>query len=160
MRNLLVASILLLSAAVGRSDEAFVPGTGVKLTAVGDDFEDPRWSYVSNGAKASHEQDQQQRPPGGRSRNGRWYESAFRGQPDVVRRIATPPGGIAGSKGSMLMVTCLSGILAKSPTPQMQDDLLMGVKERIGRPVPVSWQPSCVARVYRLNSSVGRIVPV
>lgn len=149
MRLAIAACLTLaLSCNVCLADEPFVPGSGVKLTMVGDNFEDATWSYIRNGAKASYEQDEAQRPPGGRSRNGRWYESAMRGQPDVVRRIATPPGGIPGSKGSMLMVTRLSGVPGEISGQQMQDDLLMSVKERLGRPIPVAWQPSCVARVY------------
>src|SRR5687768_7419525 len=81
-------------AAAARASEPFVPGTGVKLTVVGDNFEDPNWGYAMNGRKASHEQDEEQRPPGGKSKNGRWYEGAKRGHPDVVRRIGTPPGGL------------------------------------------------------------------
>src|SRR5688572_17734725 len=69
----------------------FVPGTGVKLSSVGDNFEAADWEYYFNGEKASYEQDEEQRPPGGESANGRWYEGAMRGQPDVIRRITTPP---------------------------------------------------------------------
>ena len=141
-------SILTLTPSTALASEPLVPGSGVKVTRVGDDFEDPKWGYIMNGAKASHEDDEQQRPPGGKSRNGRWYESALRGQPDVIKRVATPPGGIEGSKGAMLMVTRFSGIPGEISGKQMQDDLLMGVSSRIGRTVPVSWQPSCTVRVY------------
>lgn len=130
------------------ADEPFVPGTGVRVPQVGDDFEDPSWSYSMNGAKASYEQDEQQRPPGGRSRNGRWYESAMRGQPDLIKRIATPPGGIEGSEGALLLRTRLSGIPGEVADKQMQDDLLMGVKYRLGRTVPVAWSPSFTVHVY------------
>jgi len=130
------------------SAEPLVPGSGVKVDRVGDNFEDTNWNYTMNGKKASYEDDEQQRPPGGKSRNGRWYESALRGQPDVIKRISTPPGGIEGSKGSMLLVTRYSGIPGKITGKQMQDDLLMGVSTRIGGAVPVSWQPSCTIRVY------------
>ena len=126
----------------------FVPGTGTKITVVGDNFEDPSWKYVPNGSKASFEQDEQQRPPGGRSKNGRWYESALRGQPDVIKRITTPPGGLPGSQGALLLATRLSGIPGRPSGEQQQDDLLMGVKTRIGRPIPASWSPSFVVRVY------------
>jgi len=130
------------------ADEPFVPGTGEFVKLSGDDFEDPRWGYIKNGRKASYEQDEQQRPPGGKSRNGRWYESAMRGQPDVIKRVPTPPGGLEGSEGALLMATKLSGIPGQLAGGQMQDDLLMGVQSRIGRAVPVSWQPSCTVRVY------------
>jgi hypothetical protein len=125
-----------------------VPGSGLKLAVVGDDFEAADWQYFPNGAKASYEQDEIQRPPGGKSKNGRWYESAMRGQPDVVRRIPTPPGGLPGSRGSLLLATKFSGVPGTLSGKQMQDDLLMGIQTRLGRPISVSWQPSVVVRVY------------
>jgi hypothetical protein len=128
--------------------EPFVPGTGVVVNMVGDDFESPDWRYIMNGAKASHEQDEEQRPPGGKSVNGRWYEGAKRGQPDVIRRIAAPPGGLPGSTGSLFVATKFSGIPGVASGKQMQDDLLMGVESRLGRPLPTSWSPSVVVRVY------------
>lgn len=145
---LTIAVLACLHQVSWSADEPFVPGTGVKVPQVGDNFEDPNWNYTMNGAKASHEQDEQQRPPGGRSRNGRWYESAMRGQPDLIKRISTPPGGIEGSKGSLLLRTRLSGIPGELAEKQMQDDLLMSVMHRIGRPVPVNWSPSFTVRVY------------
>ena len=144
----IVVMLCLVLSAASRADEPFVPGSGVRVKQVGDNFEDPKWGYVMNGRKASYEQDEQQRPPGGKSRNGRWYESAMRGQPDVIKRVKTPPGGIEGSEGAMLMATRLSGIPGQLAGSQMQDDLLMGVATRIGRAVPVSWSPSCTTRVY------------
>ena len=146
--TLAVAAALAWLAAGTAGAEPLVPGTGVKVTMVGDDFEDPNWSYSMNGAKASHEQDEEQRPPGGRSRNGRWYEGAKRGHPDVVRRIATPPGGLPGSTGALFLATKYSGVPGELSGKQMQDDLLMGAETRLGRPVPASWSPSCVVRVY------------
>jgi hypothetical protein len=128
--------------------QPFVPGTGVRVTIVGDDFESPDWQYFPNGAKASYEQDEAQRPPGGKSKNGRWYESAMRGQPDVVRRIPTPPGGLPGSKGSLYVATRFSGVPGELSGKQMQDDLLLGVQTRLGRGIPVTWRPSVVVRVY------------
>jgi hypothetical protein len=125
-----------------------VPGSGVKLQVVGDDFEAADWKYIPNGAKASYEQDESQRPPGGKSTNGRWYESAMRGQPDVVRRIPTPPGGLPGSQGSLYLATKFSGVPGQLSGKQMQDDLLLGIQTRLGRGIPVSWRPSVVVRVY------------
>lgn len=130
------------------SDTPFVPGSGVRVSQVGDNFEDPNWDYTMNGAKASYEQDKEQRPPGGRSRNGRWYESAMRGQPDLIKRVKTPAGGLPGSTGALLLRTRLSGIPGELADKQMQDDLLMGVMHRLGRPVPVSWSPSFTVRVF------------
>lgn len=128
--------------------EPIVPGTGEQVTMVGDNFEDPGWSYIMNGQKASHEQDEEQRPPGGRSRNGRWYESAMRGQPDFIKRVPTPPNGLAGSRGALMLRTSLSGIPGQISNKQMQDDLLMNVMSRLGQAVPVGWTPSFTVRVY------------
>lgn len=139
---------MLLTTAGLHADEPFVPGNGVKVNQVGDNFEDRGWRYYKNGQKASHELDEQQRPPGGKSRNGRWYESALRGQPDVVKRVNTPPGGLPGSKGALLLATKYSGIPGRLANEQMQDDLLMGVATRLGKPVSVEWSPSCTVRVY------------
>src|SRR5882724_6278241 len=72
----------------------FVPGTGQRLAKVGDDFEDAKWAYNYNLPKSSDENDKQQRVPGGESVNGRWYEGVMRGQPDLIKRVATPEGGI------------------------------------------------------------------
>lgn len=149
-RGLLLSALVfpLLLPAESMSVEPFVPGMGVKIDMVGDNFEDENWGYIKNGHKASYEQDEEQRPPGGRSKNGRWYESAMRGQPDVIKRVATPPGGLPGSMGSLLLATRFSGIPGRLSGDQQQDDLLMGVKGRIGRPIHVSWSPSFVVRVY------------
>ena len=100
MARLICFSFALLVTQSLLADEPFVPGTGEVVSICGDDFEDTRWGYIKNGAKASHEDDEQQRPPGGKSRNGRWYESALRGQPDVVKRVPTPPAGLPGSSAA------------------------------------------------------------
>src|SRR6516225_4079287 len=80
-----------------------VPGTGTRIAY--DDFEDASWSYEPNLPKSSSNLDNQERQPGGTSSNSRWYESALRGQPDVVKRVPTPAGGLPGSKGSLSMRT-------------------------------------------------------
>ena len=143
-----IAVVTCLASTGWSADAPFVPGAGVRVMQVGDDFEDPTWGYTMNGAKASYEQDEEQRPPGGRSRNGRWYESAMRGQPDLIKRVKTPPDGLPGSAGALLLRTRLSGIPGELAGKQMQDDLLMGVMHRLGRPVPVAWSPSFTVRVF------------
>lgn len=151
MRTLLFSLLMWISSGLQvqpAAAEPVVPGTGVKVDRVGDDFEDPRWAFIMNGQKASYEQDEEQRPPGGRSRNGRWFESAMRGQPDLIKRVPTPPGGLEDSRGALMLRTCLSGIPDRISNRQMQDDLLMNVKARIGQPVPVRWTPSFTVRVY------------
>ncbi|MEN0110821.1 MAG: hypothetical protein AAF805_08860, partial [Planctomycetota bacterium] len=126
----------------------FVPGTGELITQAFDDFEDPTWSYRLNLPKSSYEQDDNQRGPGGFSSNKLWHEGAKRGTPDVVKRVATPAGGIAGSEGALLLQTQRSGIPGRTTGQQQQDDLLLKVDRKIGRVIPVEWQPSCTVRVY------------
>ena len=53
-----------------------------------------RCQFIFNLPKSSDEQDKQKRHPGGGSRNGAGSRAAqMRGQPDVVKRVATPEGG-------------------------------------------------------------------
>src|ERR1051326_1139465 len=69
-RFLPATALLLLTVAApdvrhARAGQPVVPGTGEWLKDCGDDFEDPKWSYRYNFPKSSHEQDENQRPPGG-----------------------------------------------------------------------------------------------
>jgi hypothetical protein len=128
--------------------EPIVPGTGEFLADCSDDFEAEDWSYTLRLPKSSHEQDDNQRSPGGISNNGLWHEGAKRGTPDVVKRVPTPPGGIEGSTGALLFSTKNSGIPGRASNEQQQDDLLMMFNRRLGGPIPVAWQPSCTVRVY------------
>lgn len=155
MSRLFCARLLVFFAAAGlaacyqaHAGTPFVPGTGDLLKDCCDDFEDSSWSYKYNLPKSSHEQDEQQRGPGGRSGNGLWHEGAKRGTPDVVKRVPTPPGGIEGSTGSLMFATKYSGIPGKISNEQQQDDLLMLFDRRLGRSIPMNWQPSCTVRVY------------
>ena len=143
--SLCLVSVNSLSATAGTP---FVPGAGEFLANCCDDFEDPNWSYATKLPKSSEEQDGQQRGPGGRSSNGLWQEGGKRGTPDVVKRIATPPGGIDGSSGALMFATKNSGIPGRISNSQQQDDLLMKFDNRLGRSIPIAWQPSCTVRVY------------
>lgn len=138
----------LLAAPLSLADKPFVPGTGEFVYQAADDFEDPNWSYQTNFPKSSYEQDDNQRAPGGFSNNKLWHEGAKRGTPDVVKRVATPPGGIAGSKGALMFQTRYSGVPGQLSNQQQQDDLLMKVDRFLHRSIPVEWQPSCTVRVY------------
>src|ERR1700733_6140508 len=82
--------MMLVAATDGRLAAQVVPGTGTRIAF--DDFEDASWSYEPNLPKSSSNLDNQERQPGGVSSNSRWYESALRGQPDVVKRVPTPAG--------------------------------------------------------------------
>jgi hypothetical protein len=155
MKRLLPAiALLVLTASAAsyveraRAGEPVVPGTGEFLSDCCDNFEDPKWSYRFNFPKSSHEQDEQQRGPGGVSNNGLWHEGGKRGTPDVVKRVETPPGGIPGSQWSLLIATKNSGIPGTYSNQQQQDDLLMMFNKRLGRTIPMAWQPSCTVRVF------------
>lgn len=128
--------------------QGFVPGTGQKVTEVGDDFEDPEWEYIPNLPKASSVQDKNPRYPTGEAKNGRVFESAYRGQPDIVARVPTPPGGLPGSKGSLKMRSWLTGIPGAPSYKMQQDDLLVNGSGRLGYSIPVGWRPSVVVRVF------------
>ena len=121
-----------------------VPGTGQVVST--DDFESENWTFIQNGTKSSKEQDEQVRHPLGRSNNNRWNESGKRGYPDQVVRIATPDGGLAGSKGALLLRTRDSGVPGYPANEQGQDDLVMKP-----RPMSIGSNPSFTVRVFVPN---------
>jgi hypothetical protein len=125
-----------------------IPGTGFKLDQVGDDFEDEGWKYIPNHPKSSDEQDKQQRLPAGASKNNRWFEPVMRGQPDMVKRIATPDGGPEGSTGSLYLASFQPGILGSPRGNVEQDDFCANTMGPMGGMLPIAWQPNCIARVY------------
>lgn len=145
---MLTAMLTYLAAPDARAATPFVPGTGELLSDCCDDFEDEDWSYKLNMPKSSHEQDNRTRSPGGYSNNRLWHEGSKRGTPDVVRRVSTPPGGLPDSRGALMFATRYSGIPGRLSNSQQQDDLLMMFNRRLGRSIPISWQPSCMVRVY------------
>jgi hypothetical protein len=136
------------SVATALAGTPFVPGAGEFLADCSDNFEDPTWTYTLKLPKSSSEQDENSRPPGGFSNNRLWAEGALRGTPDVVKRVATPEGGIEGSTGALLFATKYSGIPGRPSGKQQQDDLLMKFDRRLGRSISMNWQPSCTVRVY------------
>lgn len=126
-----------------------VPGSGKKVHGLGDDFEDEKWGYNPAGHKSSFNIDKQQRLPGGISHNRLWSEAALRGQPDVVRRVEAPPGGIEGSKGAMMLRSYYSGIPGHPSYQVQQDDFLHNTGAVIrGAYMPVHWMPNVVTHVY------------
>jgi len=137
-----------LAAMTGVAEAQLVPGTGVRNTEVGDDFEDPEWRFDSQFPKSSSNLDGQERQPAGMSANNRLYESTYRGVPDVVERIPTPPGGIPGSQGALLIRSLWTGVPGRPSFEQQQDDLMINVETRIGGYTPVARGPSIVTRVY------------
>ena len=125
-----------------------IPGTGIQLTQVGDDFEDESWGYTPNNPKCTDDIDEKQRQPMGKSSNGRWYEGAKRGHPDIVKRVSTPAGGLEGSEGALLMKSLQTGIPNAPSFKMHQDDFICNVQYRLGGTVPVSQSPSMTTRVY------------
>lgn len=143
-----VALSLLVGSPQRAAAQRFVPGTGQKLDRVCDDFEDENWSYRFNAPKASHELDKQARTPNGFSANGKWQECFLRGQPDVVKRVEPPAGGIPGSTGALLLQSLRTGIPGQITNQPQQDDLQMNVSQILRGSVPVQWRPSATVRVF------------
>lgn len=139
---------LSLTAAPATAAGPIVPGSGTPILEVGDDFEDPDWEYVPNFPKSSHENDGRIRNPGGFSKNGRWFEPSKRGQPDYVKRVETPKGGLPGSEGALLLRTLQSGIPGNPSYTNQQDDFIANIQRRIGTTIPISYEPNVVCRVY------------
>lgn len=147
----LLSSLTLLSTTMGLAmaqSSAVVPGTGIELVQVGDDFEDPDWSYIPNNPKSTEDINDKQNQPIGKSTNGRWFEGIKRGHPDIVKRVETPPGGLPGSNGALLMQSLHTGI-PNRPSGQMhQEDFICNVQYRMGGPLTVRQSPSITTRVY------------
>jgi len=125
-----------------------VPGTGLKVKNVGDDFEDENWAYVFNSPKSTRDIDKSDRYPSGESENGRWYEGMKRGHPDVVKRVPTPKKGLPGSTSSLLLQSLYTGIPGRPSYRMQQDDFIADVYYRLGTGIPVSRTPSVVVRVF------------
>jgi hypothetical protein len=161
-------ALVLLAAICGITERVHaqfvVPGTGQRVQLVGDDFEESDWAWYMNEPKASANLDNQQRLPSGGAKNGRILESIYRGQPDMVKRVATPAGGLPGSTSSLLMMSVHTGIPGTTSRDFQQDDLIVNVSGRIGRAFSPSECPNFVVRVYmpefdewenRTGSSLG-----
>ncbi len=142
-------AITLVAASRGNAQSsAFVPGTGTELTQVGDDFEDPDWSFIPNNPKSTEDINERQNTPIGKSTNGRWFEGIKRGHPDIVKRVPTPPGGLPGSTGALLLQSLYTGIPNRPSNVMHQEDFIGNVQYRIGGPMSVSKSPSVTTRVY------------
>lgn len=126
---------------------AFVPGTGSELTQVGDDFEDPNWRYTPNNPKSTEDINERQNTPIGSSANGRWYEGIKRGHPDIVQRVETPPGGLPGSTGALLLQSLHTGIPNRPSYTMHQEDFIGNVQNRVGK-ISAAQQPSVTTRVF------------
>ncbi len=129
--------------------QAVVPGSGRRVKNVGDDFEDPDWKYIANLPKVYNlkEEMEAKNSPTGKSKNGRWFEGQKRGQPDYIRRVRTPGGGIPLSTGALALRSLQTGVARKPSFTQQQDDFIANVQYKIGK-VDVARVPSVVTRVY------------
>jgi len=125
-----------------------IPGTGLRIAKTGDDFEDTKFEYYPQHPKSSWNLNKDMNEPGSFSSNNLWAEGGKRGTPDVVKRIATPPGGIEGSKGSMMIQSLNPGVPGRPSGEEQQDDLLHNVEGVAGTQIPVAWSPNVVCRVY------------
>ncbi|MEM7311767.1 MAG: hypothetical protein AAF497_01320 [Planctomycetota bacterium] len=131
------------------SAQRVIPGTGTRIDKVGDTFEEGKnWRYYPNTPKSSRNIDKKERGPLGQSKNRRWLEGPHRGTPDIMQAVTTPYGGLAGSNYSLLMRTVHPGIPGRATDVPQQDDIMVKVKRHMGGPVPASWSPNCVVRVY------------
>lgn len=125
-----------------------VPGTGIRVEQVGDDFEESDWEWYHYWPKSTEENNKYQNAPGGESKNGRWYEGIKRGHPDHIIRVPTPPGGLEGSKGSLLLRSLYTGIPRYPSYRQQQDDFVCNVVDLLGGAIPIHQTPSFVTRVF------------
>jgi len=130
------------------TDVPFVPGTGTVVDAIGDDFEDEKWTWNYRHPKSSEEQDKRVREPVGRSVNGRWFEGMKRGTPDVVKRVELPAPGLEGSTHGLLIATLNAGIPGRSSYAMEQDDLIYNMQRNFGNGIRAGYSPSVVVRVY------------
>lgn len=149
LRTLALAAFFTASALPSASAQTLlIPGTGTLVDEVGDHFEDEKWSYTFEAPKGSGSLNHVDNFPAGYSVNSRWSESTYRGQPCVVQRVATPPGGLPASKGALLLRSLNTGVPGRPSYEMQQDDLLCNINTKIGGYIPVSWNPNFVVRVY------------
>ena len=147
-RAALTSALVLALGMIAAHAEPVVPGTGQKLAQVGDDFEDEGWGYLFNLPKGTRDIDEQDRFPAGEAANGRWYEGMRRGQPDVIKRVPTPEGGLPGSHGALLLQSLSTGIPGQPRNYLGQDDFIADVNYRLAGTIPAAWSPSVVVRVF------------
>ena len=130
------------------SSQLPVPGTGKKIDYVGDQFEEAEWGFVHNMPKSSKELNERSYGPMSYSTNRRWSEGPERGQPDLLKVVPAPAGGLPGSSQALQISTLRSGIPGVNSFDVQQDDLILNVASRIGSTIQSSELPSCVVRVY------------
>lgn len=147
MATLTAFSFLMASQASAQT-QPVVPGSGQRIEFATDDLENSdSWEFVHNHPKSSKEQDEQVRGPRGYSPNRYWIEGPERGQPDLIRVVQTPFGGLPSSEKSLLVRTKNSGIPGFHSNKVEQDDLVVDSASKIGI-IPVGETPAVVAHIY------------
>ncbi|NER39172.1 MAG: hypothetical protein F6J93_35340 [Oscillatoria sp. SIO1A7] len=134
------------------------PGTGVRLDEYGDRFEQRRWRYNNNNPKLENQHSdsgsgltnniRNQNNPLGRSANGRWIEGTVRGQPDIVRRVRRPIGGLRRSRYALRLQTRNSGTPGVTEGTLQQDDLLNQANGNLFANRPLGKGLSVTTRIY------------
>ncbi len=147
-RAALTGALVLAVGMIAARAEPVIPGSGQKLPQVGDDFEDEGWGYLFNLPKGTRDIDEQDRFPAGEAANGRWYEGMRRGQPDVIKRVPTPEGGLTGSRGALLLQSLWTGLPGQPRNSLGQDDFIADVNYRLAGTIPAARSPSVVVRVF------------
>ena len=142
------AVTIVSSSAQAAPHRGVIPGSGTLIEYVSDDFEDTSWGFIHNFPKSSREQDERLRSPTGRSTNGFWIEGPERGQPDHMKVVPTPEGGLPGSNHALLIRTLNSGIPGYKSHDVQQDDLIANCISRLSQTIPVSDVPNVVTRIY------------
>ncbi len=126
------AIMVLPSVVAFGQSRGVVPGTGIELTKVGDDFEDPAWNYIPNNPKSTEDINKNQNQPVGRSANGRWYEGIKRGPSRHCQTVVpTPPDGLRAVKAPLLMQSLYTGIPNRQSGTMHQEDFICNVQSRL-----------------------------
>jgi len=147
LRHSVLTALVMFGAGQAQA-QTVVPGSGRHVKESGDTFEDAAWEYVHAGPKSSFNLDKRSRAPYGESVNGLWNESSKRGDPEIIKRVPTPEGGLSGSKGSLLMRSLHTGIPGRPSFDSQQDDLIMDLSLPDGGSISVDYSPSLVVRIY------------
>ncbi len=127
----------LLSSATSATSAAVVPGTGTRVAALSDDFEDPGWGFDYSTYVSS---------------NGLWTGSS-RGAPEILNPVAPPSGGLSGSTRALQIRTweavdpSFDNWDANNPEGQ-EDFFSRWHNQRFGRLLTPADYPSMTMRVH------------
>ena len=128
------------------ASQPVVPGTGTRMPQVGDDFEDPQWGWEHYWPKSSDENNKARNTPAASRRMDGGLKESNAATQTTSSRVSTPPNGLPGSKGSLLLRTLYTGIPGNPSYTQQQDDFICNVMDLLGGAIPVHQNPSFVTR--------------